>query len=426
MAHFDYDLLIIGGGPAGSCAAAFARKNNLRTVLVEKSVFPRFHIGESLLPMVNRILQETGVWPKIEAAGFVPKYGAEFHTADGEVEKTVVFSASLVPGLDSTYQVERARFDSLLLDHARELGTEIRIQTSVRSVVDADGGHRVTLADATGEQTISVLWVIDSTGRDPSLMTDLKRALDASPFPKRMAIYNHFHDVIRAPGKDGGNIIVVRIDDGWFWLIPLDEQRTSVGLVTTVDAFRNAQVTPDAYFNQAIANSAKLRQLLSAAKPTMSFQVTSDYSYFRTKLATDRLILAGDAAGFFDPVFSSGVYMAGLSAKKAVELIARAHAAGRRLTPTEQRGYTREIKRHAAVFQKLIAVFYDNDSFDVFMCQRVPKIFSGGLTSIVAGHAELTWPLWWRFNVFLFICRVQKHWKLVKPEHLRPLKLAKV
>ena len=118
--------------------------------------------------------------------------------------------------------------------------------------------------------------------------------------------------------------------------------------------------------------------------------------------------------------------MATSSAKKAVELIARAHASGRRLTPREQQGYTRAIKKYAAVFQKLIAAFYDDDSFTVFMCQRIPWDLSRGMTSIVAGHAELTWPLWWRFQIFLLVCRLQKHWKVVKPEHLRPLEFAKV
>lgn len=422
MTDPDYELLIIGGGPAGSCAAAFARQHGLRTLVVEKSSFPRFHIGESLLPAGNHLLRETGVWPKIEAAGFMPKFGAEFHTADGSVGKSVVFSNSLIPELDRTYQVERARFDALLLDHARELGADVRMETTVRHLESfGAGGHRVTITDTGGTRTLTVPWVIDSTGRDASLMTEQKRSLEPSPFPKRLAIYSHLHGVARAAGKEAGNIIVVRLDGGWFWLIPLDQQRTSVGLVTTIEAFRTAGQTPERFFNDAIARSAKLRQLLAAATPVMPFQVTSDYTYFRRSLASDRLLLAGDAAGFFDPVFSSGVYMAMLSAKKAVQLVARAHAERRSLSAREQRRYTRALKRHAGVFQKLIAAFYDDDAFEVFMCQRIPWNMSGGLTSIVAGHAELTWPLWWRFQLFMLICRLQRRWKLVKPEDLRPL-----
>lgn len=414
----SYDLLIIGGGPAGSTAAALARRQNLRTLVVEKCEFPRFRIGESLLPMGNAILRETGAWPKVEAAGFMPKFGAEFHKADGTAGKTLVFSEGLIPGLESTFQVERARFDALLLDHARSVGAEVRMQTAVTSVESTATSNTVTLTGPAGEQTLTVPWVIDSSGRESSLSTEQKRSLDPSPFPKRMAIYSHFHGVARAPGRDGGNILIVRLDGGWFWLIPLDAERTSVGLVTTVDNFKAQRLAPADFFKQTVERWPKLRQLLASAKATMDFRVTTDYSYFRSELARERLILAGDAAGFFDPIFSSGVYMSMESAKQAVEMLVRAHRAGRALTGAEQQGYTRRIKRHAGVFQRLIEAFYDDDSFEVFMSQKVPWSLSPGLTSIVAGHAKLPWPLWWRFEFFLMVCRLQRHWKVVKPEHV--------
>ena len=414
MSKFEYDVLVIGGGPAGSCAAARTRQHGLRTLVVEKCAFPRFHIGESLLPAGNRVLREIGVWPKIEAAGFIPKYGAEFHRSDGSGVKKIVFSQSFIPGLDSTFQVERARFDSVLLEHARALGAEVRMETTVTQVETINGAHTASLAGPEGESTVTVPWVIDATGRETGLMSEQKRALDPSPFPKRMAIYSHFNGVARAPGREGGNILIVRLDGGWFWIIPIDREKTSVGLVTTVEAFRAARDAPETYFQRAISGSPKLRELLSGATPTMGFHVTSDYSYFRRELAQDRLVLAGDAGGFFDPIFSSGVYMATSSGKLAADIVARAHAAGRPLTAAEQRGYTRTVKRHAAVFQKLIAAFYDDDAFDVFMCEQVPWDLERGLNSIVAGYADLNWGLWWRYSVFLAVCRLQRHWKIVK------------
>src|SRR5687768_11426116 len=258
--NFDYDVLVVGGGPAGSCAAARARQHGLRTLVVEKCAFPRFHIGESLLPAGNRVLREIGVWPKVEGAGFIPKYGAEFHRSDGSAVKKIVFSESLIPGLDSTFQVERARFDQVLLDHARDLGAEVRMETTVQSVEAAAGVHRVTLAGPGGVSIITVPWVIDATGRETGLMSEQKRALDPSPFPKRMAIYSHFKGVVRAPGREGGNILIVRLEDGWFWIIPIDGERTSVGLVTTVEKFRAAAEAPEKYFQRAIAGSVKLRE----------------------------------------------------------------------------------------------------------------------------------------------------------------------
>jgi hypothetical protein len=181
-----------------------------------------------------------------------------------------------------------------------------------------------------------------------------------------------------------------------------------------VEAFRAAAEPPERFFQRAIAGASKLRDLLAGATPTMGFHVTSDYSYFRRNLAEERLVLAGDAGGFFDPIFSSGVYMATSSGKLAADMVARAHATGRGLTVSERRRYTRTVKRHAAVFQKLIAAFYDDDAFDVFMCDVVPWDLSRGLTSIVAGYADLNWPLWWRYKVFLTVCRLQRYWKVVK------------
>ena len=415
MPTLDFDILIIGGGPGGSTAAAVARQHGLRTLVVEKSNFPRFHIGESLLPAGNTVLREIGVWPRIEAAGFVPKYGAEFHREDGSDFKRIMFRDSLVPGFDHTYQVERAHFDDILLKHAQELGATVRFGTTARSVKTMSGGHEVTLSGPDGAEVLRVPWIIDTTGRDSGIMTQLKRRLEPPRFPRRMAIYSHFRGVSRQDGAAGGNIVVVRLPDGWFWLIPLDAERTSVGLVTAVADFQASKQSPEDFWYSHVASSPKLSELLRGAEPTMAFKTTQDYSYFRVQLAEERLILAGDAAGFLDPVFSTGVHLATSTGARAARLIARAHAANRPLHRREQQTYTRSVKRSAAVFQKLIEAFYDQAAFDVFMCQRVPFDITPGIIAIIAGHSRLTWPLWWRFSLFRFVCRLQRHWSIVKP-----------
>jgi flavin-dependent dehydrogenase len=414
MNDFDHDVLIIGGGPSGSTAAAYARKEGFNVCVVEREKFPRFRIGESLLPHGNDIMRETGVWPKVEQAGFIKKYGASFHLANGLASKEVIFSRGIVRGLDQTFQVSRAKFDAILLDHARELGAEIKQPATVRAVTPIDGGLRVTLeyADKSTEER-TTRWVLDAGGRENHFPCEAKRPMDPSPFPKRVAIYSHFENVFRPDGIAAGHTVIVRLADGWFWIIPIDETHTSVGLVTTVESMRRGRGTPEEIFNRAVESSPKLTELMRGSRATMEFHVTSDYSYFRQQLATERMVMIGDAGGFFDPIFSSGVYVGMNSARDAVQMITRAHREKRSLTVSERNGYSKRIKKRAKVFKDLIASFYDNDAFSVFLCHTPPLGLDRGVNSIVAGDSRMLWPVWWRFQVFVLICRLQKHFAVV-------------
>ncbi len=414
MESTDFDVLVIGGGPGGSTAAAFARLRGLSVCLVERDEFPRFHIGESLLPIGNAVLRASGAWPKVEAAGFVRKLGAEFMLADGSPAKEIVFADGYVPGLESTFQVERARFDAVLLEHARSLGTDVRTGSTVTAVDPQADLVAVTVAPRGGSPgVVRARWVIDAGGRENLYDSPLKRSLQPAPFPKRAAVYSHFEGVERAPGARGGNIVIVRIEDGWFWLIPISAERTSVGLVTAIDGIKRAG-DPRAVFDATVSGSPRLRSLMGRSRAVAPFRVTADYSYVRREFASPRVVLAGDAACFYDPIFSSGVYLSTHSAQVAVEAIARAHAEGRALSAAERARYTRGLKAHCEVFRRLIEVFYDKDGFDVFMTQVPPLDLHRGLVSIVAGHVRLTWPLWWRFKVFLAVCRLQRHLPLVR------------
>jgi flavin-dependent dehydrogenase len=414
----QYDLAVVGAGPGGSTAAALARRRGWKVLLLEKEAFPRFRIGESLLPMGNAILQASGVWAKVEAAGFFPKYGARFHSANGQATQAVDFRTSLVPGLDRTYQVERSRFDQLLAQHAADLGAEVRFGSRVDSVAPTATGVRLQLTGSDGPSAVDARWVIDAGGRLNAMATDVPRTTEPSEFPKRVAIFSHFEGVKRMEGRSAGDTVVVRLKDGWFWLIPLDAEKTSVGLVLTADELRNSGQTPEAQFAAAVASSAKLSELCGQAVAVRPYQVTSDYTYFHQQLASERVLRIGDAAGFFDPIFSSGVYLSLASAQRAVEAIALADAQQRSLSAREQRAYTRQIKRQAGTFERLIAAFYDNASFEVFMVPEIPFNLRPGLTAIVAGHSRLTWPLRWRFYGFLLACAIQRRLKLPLAPHL--------
>jgi flavin-dependent dehydrogenase len=424
MQNRDFDVVIVGGGPAGSVAGSYLARGGLRVLIAEKDRFPRFKIGESLLPAGNAILQEIGVWEKIERAGFQQKFGAEFYVGNNSVpSKIVEFSQGMMPGLDYTYQVERARFDHLLLDHAASLGCEVRQGTKVTAAQEVDGGYEATISPANGQgepQTVRCTWMIDASGRENHFAKPLKLNRTEPILAKRMAIYAHFRGVRRSEGKAAGNIVIVRHGEGWFWLIPLDAERTSVGLVTSAERMRAAGRKPEELFGDIIGESVKLGELMEGAEPVSKFHVTSDYSYRAKRFAGPRLLLVGDAAGFLDPMFSTGVFIALLSAKLASGEILSANRRGAALSPWRQWRYTHTLGRHLRAFEKLVLAFYDNASYSVFMDRTPPLELARAINSIVAGNALPPWPVRWRYWVFLLVCKLQRRWPLVPSIDLAP------
>ncbi len=421
MAHAEYDVLIVGGGPSGSTAGAYLSLAGLRVLIAEKERFPRFHIGESLLPAGNAILRQTGVWPAVEAAGFKRKYGAEFHLSNESAPpKRVVFAAGFAPGMDYTYQVERSRFDHLLLDHAAGLGCDVRQETRVTAASETAAGHEATLEGPDGSRTVRCSWIIDASGRDNHFHKPLKLERTEPILPKKVAVYAHFEGVRRADGPEGGNIVIVRHGDGWFWLIPLDERRTSIGLVTGVERLRAAGGDAEALFDQIVGQSSKLQSLMAGAEPVSKFHVTSDYSYRARRFASRRLLLVGDAAGFLDPMFSTGVFMALLSARSAARAVIKAHGQRAPLSRWAQWWYTYNLRAHFGVFENLVLAFYDNASFSVFMDRSPPLELARAINAIVAGNSRPPWKVLWRYWTFLLVCRLQKRWALVPPVNFAP------
>jgi flavin-dependent dehydrogenase len=289
------------------------------------------------------------------------------------------------------------------------------MQTKVTAVEETKTEVNCALSnESTGTtRQVRASWVINAGGRENLHTYGRVGDLDPSPYPRRVAIYNHFRNVGRPSGPEGGDTVIVRLDDGWFWVIPIDSDRTSVGLVTTAGQMKRVGGHADEVFRRTVAASPRLTKLMDGAIPASTFRVTADYSYFRRELATERIIHVGDAAGFFDPIFSSGVYMSTWSAQIAAEMITDAGSGG--LPISQRNSYTKRVKNHAKVFERLIETFYDPHGFSVFMSQRPPFDLERGINSIVAGHARLTWPLWWRFKFFLAVCRLQKWMKLVPP-----------
>jgi flavin-dependent dehydrogenase len=412
------DVFIIGGGPAGSTAGAWLGKQGVSTLLCEKEKFPRFHIGESLLPNGNRILKETGVWEKVQAAGFVKKYGALFTLPNKSREVRNVFSEGLVKDMDQTYQVERSRFDKILLDHAEASGCQVRQQTKVKAIIKTNDGWTLTIENvATGEeQQISAKWILDASGRNCIMGRILNLKKELIPYPGRFAVFNHFTGFTRATGEEGGDIIVLRLQDAWFWAIPISDSVTSVGVVAQKWDREGGEESREEFFWKKVHESSFLTDALSKATPQQEYRIESDYCFSYESFAQDRVLLTGDAASFIDPVFSSGVYLAlesGLLAAKTVqEQLAKNRS---QVSPRVYQAYTKSMKGRIHTIRLLIEAYYDNRSFEVFMVPRPKFKIPQAINSVLAGCTDPPFKVRWRFWLFRKICDLNKKRRIAAP-----------
>jgi flavin-dependent dehydrogenase len=412
MSEKQYDVVIIGGGPAGSTHGAYLAKKGYRVLLLEKEVFPRFHIGESLLPYGNDILKETGAWEKIEKAGFMPKFGAEFCTGNAVKSRCIWFKRGLIPGYGQTFQVERAKFDHLLLNNAGEKGCEVREGAKVDAVSLNDDGAEVIFVQNGVKQTVSSRWLVDASGRDAFLGRYFNFPKHELDIPKRTATYAHYTGVFRNEGEMEGHITIVRLEGGWFWIIPLDKEKTSVGMVQEVDRLRESGMTPEACLEKTIADSSELRMRMKSAVRVGDYYTSSNYCYFYKKIVGPRMIMIGDSGGFIDPIFSSGVTIALLTARRASEWIIQADREKRAFTAAELVSFTEELHGMRRAFSKMIAFYYEKHGFEVFINPKARFKIVEAVTSLLAGHIEMKFSHWWRIQFFYTICALQRWFQL--------------
>jgi flavin-dependent dehydrogenase len=420
MSETAWDAIIIGGGPGGSAAATFLAKAGRRVLLLEKEVFPRFHIGESLLPYNQSLLAEMGVLPALQNQGFVRKLGAQFHLGNGSKSTAFVFSQGAFTRQTEAIQVERATFDHILLKHARGAGADVREGWSVDRFVQEPAGVRVDSTGPNGAQhSFTASFLVDASGRG-NLTGNQNGLREVHPRLKKVAIFGHFHGVRRDTCSKGGDTVIVRLENKWFWLIPISAEKTSIGCVMDRDEFNAMKVSPAEAFHHWVATSQPMRERMQDASLLGSIQATGDFSYRNRRLVGPRLIRIGDAAGFMDPIFSAGVYLAMFSGKLAAEAVSTALAAGHDGAALLTR-YEKRIRSAMGIYWEMVENFYTTPFMEVFLEPRNKWNLPAAVNAVLAGELEGGWRMKWRLRAFFWIVRLQARWPLVPRVSFAPV-----
>jgi flavin-dependent dehydrogenase len=395
------EVIVIGGGPSGAATATLVAQKGHRVAVLEREHFPRYHVGESLIPETYWVLERLGMLAKLRGSPFVEKHGVQFVTDQGRLSAPFYFVDHKAHESSQTWQVSRAEFDQLMLDNAREQGVEVHEGVRVLEVL-FEGGRAVGVValDEHGvRHEIRAAVVVDAAGQS-CLIQDRLGLREWDPVLKKAAIWTYFKGAERGVGRDAGATLVMQLEGkvGWFWYIPLQNDIVSVGVVAPFDYLFKGRASKDlgVIFREEVERCPGVRPRIAGAACVAPHRAAKEYSYKSRQVSGDGWVLVGDAYGFLDPLYSSGILLALKSGALAADAIHEGLAAGD--TSAARLGswgpaYAAGVER----MRNLVCRFYDGLNFGQFV-RRHGEHHKGLITDILIGdldkpEIDSLWPL---------------------------------
>ena len=395
----EHDVLIIGGGPAGASTAAILAEHGHKVLVLEREKFPRYHIGESLIPFTYGPLERLGVIPKMKSSGFTKKFSVSFVQPDGRKSVPFYFHTRYdVNTIAQTWQVTRAEFDVMMLDNAREKGAEVREETTVTKLLKNDSGRviGVEIQDREGRrQPLFAKLVVDASGKE-AFASNREGWRVGDPYLNKVAVWTYYKGSKREAGMDEGATTIAFVPDkGWFWHIPLHDDRVSVGIVAEGKYLTRGGVRdPKEIFQREIGENKWIEEHLSAGTCEGEYWLTSEYSRHSKFGASPGLLLVGDAFAFLDPVFSSGVMLALKSGVMAGDAIHAALAA-KDVSPERFADYASQLRAGVENMRKLVYAFYNPDFSFKDVVMKYPEM-GGTITDCLSGDVNKDYSELWQ------------------------------
>ncbi len=355
------DVIIVGGGPAGSVIGSYLSMAGINNLILESAIHPRPHVGESMVTATTRVFKDIGFLETMEREGFIRKYGAAWHPPARRGEFDIEFGEYPQEGIeqDYTYHVDRSKFDLLLLKHAERLGSKVIQGVHVKEVLFENGYARGVRATMAGQEVdLPCRLVVDASGRNTLLGRQL-RLKKKDPIFNQYAVHAWFEGVDKGtgPAADFIHIYFLPVERGWVWQIPITQEITSIGVVAELEVFKQSNLDLAGYFHRHVNFNPDLAHALRNARRINEFKTEGDYSYSMEKFVGNGFVMIGDAARFVDPIFSSGVSVACYSAKFASEQIRHAFETGD-FSEAALKPYEVKLRRGVDIWYEFIRLYY--------------------------------------------------------------------